>query len=92
MNFKFLFQDIDLIAYLRDQIDSKEKELFLVVSREVENNQGWLVDDNREPNETDTNSITYIEDGLSTDIDFIKTPPAAEVNDNETFQNNQISR
>ncbi|KAK7790275.1 hypothetical protein R5R35_012641 [Gryllus longicercus] len=43
----------DLIAYLQEQLECKEKELFVVVSTEVEENQGWLV-----------NSATAI-DGLS---------------------------
>ncbi|CAD6241087.1 GSCOCG00009122001-RA-CDS [Cotesia congregata] len=33
----------ELIAYLKDQILSKEKELLLVVSREIANNQDWLI-------------------------------------------------
>lgn len=32
----------DLIAYLKEQLDSKEKELFVVVSREVEEKQLWM--------------------------------------------------
>ncbi|XP_050664012.1 josephin-2 [Leptidea sinapis] len=32
----------DLIAYLKEQLDSKEKELFIVVSREVEEKQLWI--------------------------------------------------
>ncbi|XP_004921597.1 josephin-2 [Bombyx mandarina] len=32
----------DLIAYLKEQLDSKEKELFIVVSKEVEEKQLWM--------------------------------------------------
>ncbi|XP_075969137.1 josephin domain containing [Anticarsia gemmatalis] len=32
----------DLIAYLKEQLDSKEKELFVVVSKEVEEKQQWM--------------------------------------------------
>ncbi|CAH1646310.1 unnamed protein product [Spodoptera littoralis] len=32
----------DLIAYLKEQLDSKEKELFVVVSKEVEEKQLWM--------------------------------------------------
>ncbi|XP_045785707.1 josephin-2 [Maniola jurtina] len=32
----------DLIAYLKEQLGSKEKELFVVVSREVEEKQLWM--------------------------------------------------
>ncbi|CAG9783414.1 unnamed protein product [Diatraea saccharalis] len=32
----------DLIAYLKEQLESKEKELFVVVSKEVEEKQLWM--------------------------------------------------
>ncbi|KAJ0180275.1 hypothetical protein K1T71_003679 [Dendrolimus kikuchii] len=32
----------DLIAYLKEQLDSKEKELFVVVSKEIEEKQLWM--------------------------------------------------
>ncbi|XP_026329774.1 josephin-1-like [Hyposmocoma kahamanoa] len=32
----------ELIAYLKEQLESKEKELFVIVSREVEEKQLWL--------------------------------------------------
>ncbi|CAH2208834.1 jg4752, partial [Pararge aegeria aegeria] len=32
----------DLIAYLKEQLESKEKELFVVVSQEVEEKQLWM--------------------------------------------------
>ncbi|XP_071452673.1 josephin-2-like, partial [Hetaerina americana] len=35
-------EESDLLAYLRDQLHSKEKELFVVVSDEVENSHSWL--------------------------------------------------
>lgn len=35
-------QSSDLIAYLKEQLDSKEKELFVVVSKEVEEKQLWM--------------------------------------------------
>lgn len=38
----FLLQSSDLIAYLKEQLDSKEKELFVVVSKEVEEKQLWM--------------------------------------------------
>lgn len=38
----FNFQSSDLIAYLKEQLDSKEKELFVVVSKEVEEKQLWM--------------------------------------------------
>lgn len=38
----FQFQSSDLIVYLKEQLDSKEKELFVVVSKEVEEKQLWI--------------------------------------------------
>ncbi|XP_015524155.1 josephin-2 [Neodiprion lecontei] len=66
-------KDNELIAYLKEQIDSKEKELFLVVSREVDSKQGWLIDpylQSKIQNDTDQDSIQYIEDSLPSDIDL----------------------
>lgn len=40
--FSYEFQSTDLIAYLKEQLDSKEKELFVVVSKEVEEKQLWM--------------------------------------------------
>ncbi|CAH1154152.1 unnamed protein product [Phaedon cochleariae] len=36
--------DTDLINYLRNELDEKEKQLFLVVIQEVEEDQSWLLD------------------------------------------------
>lgn len=33
-----------MISYLKEELDSKDKELFLVVGRDVEKEQGWLLD------------------------------------------------
>lgn len=62
--FKY-YQENDLLIYLKDQIESKEKELFLVVSKEIDNNQGWLINTyaNKESINADHDTITYIEDG-----------------------------
>ncbi|XP_033221436.1 josephin-2 [Belonocnema kinseyi] len=80
-------KESELVAYLKDQIESKEKELFLVVSREVDNNQGWL-NYTREKKEecSDADSNTYIEDDLK------KSVPDDVLNENEHFQNHQNSR
>lgn len=40
--FCLILQSSDLIAYLKEQLDSKEKELFVVVSKEVEEKQLWM--------------------------------------------------
>lgn len=82
------------MAYLKDQVDSREKELFLVVSREVDNNQGWLCEAHptNECSDVDKHSITYIEDGYSSNIDLKKSVSEVVLNENEHFQNNQNSR
>ncbi|KAF6206401.1 hypothetical protein GE061_017634 [Apolygus lucorum] len=38
-------QESDLMHYLREQLDSKEKELFIVVSREVDEKHLWEKDE-----------------------------------------------
>lgn len=87
-----LYQDNDLLIYLKDQIDSKEKELFLVVSREIDSNQGWLIDtcENKDDNNVDHDSIRYIEDGYP-DLD-LKKSESKEMNENEEFLDNKNSR
>ncbi|XP_033189175.1 josephin-2 isoform X1 [Bombus pyrosoma] len=82
----------DLLIYLKDQIDSKEKELFLVVSREIDNNQGWLINTyaNKEGINTDHDSITYIEDGYM-EMN-LKKEVSAEMNENEKSLDNKNSR
>lgn len=40
----FWFQETDLLYYLRDELDCKDKELFLVVTNETEKDQSWLLD------------------------------------------------
>lgn len=84
-------QDNDLLIYLKDQIDSKEKELFLVVSKEIDSNQGWLIDtcENKDDN-VDNDSIRYIEDGYL-DID-LKKSESKELNQNEECLDNKNSR
>ncbi|XP_057321022.1 josephin-2-like [Microplitis mediator] len=49
----------ELIAYLKDQILSKEKELFIVVEREIANNQDWLIKLN--VNNINSHSLKFIE-------------------------------
>ncbi|XP_061931605.1 josephin-2 isoform X1 [Apis cerana] len=81
----------DLLRYLKDQIDSKEKELFLVVSKEIDNNQGWLINTyaNKEGINHDTD-IMYIEDGY-TGID-LKKEESTEMNKNEKSLYDKNSR
>lgn len=78
-------QENDLLVYLKDQIDSKEKELFLVVSKEIDNNQGWLINTcmDKEESKQDHDSIRYIEDGYPTTE--LKRPESKEINENDEF-------
>ncbi|CAK9813979.1 Josephin-like protein [Anthophora quadrimaculata] len=82
----------DLLTYLKDQIHSKEKELFLVVSREIDSNQGWLINTytNREEITESHDTITYIEDGY-TEANLRKEE-STEMNDNEKSLHNKNSR
>lgn len=51
----------ELIAYLKDQILSKEKELFIVVEREIANNQDWLIKLNVNNINSHSHSLKFIE-------------------------------
>ncbi|XP_012275269.1 josephin-2 isoform X1 [Orussus abietinus] len=66
--------DNELLAYLKEQVDSKEKELFLVVSKEVDSQQGWLTETNGRnvDNNIERNSVSCIEDGYSLENDMKK--------------------
>lgn len=89
--FKY-YQENDLLVYLKDQIDSKEKELFLVVSKEIDNNQGWLINTyaNKEGINADHDTITYIEDGYM-EMN-LKKDGSTEMNENEKSLDNKNSR
>lgn len=86
-------KDNELLVYLKDQIDNKEKELFLVVSREIDSNQGWLMEpyEIKKDNNTDHDSIRYIEDGYPSDID-LKKSESKEMNENEELICNKNTR
>lgn len=90
-HFKY-YQENDLLIYLKDQIDSKEKELFLVVSKEIDNNQGWLINTyaNKEGINADHDTITYIEDGYM-EMN-LKKDGSTEMNENEKSLDNKNSR
>lgn len=79
----------DLLAYLKDQIDSKERELFLVVSKEIDGNQGWLKSgySNELPRAADRDTLAYIEDGYA-DAAF-KKKQSMEMNENENENDNE---
>lgn len=84
------------MAYLREQIESKEKELFLVVSREVESNQGWLTEscEKKDSNEKSQESIEYIKEPEfdNGNIDVNLNDSKEKVNENGNFCNNQSFR
>lgn len=64
--------------------------MFLVVSREIDSNQGWLINacTNKESVNTDHNSVTYIEDNC-TDLTKMESK---EFNENEKSIDNKNSR
>lgn len=94
MYFLSISQNDELLAYLKDQIESKDKELFLVVSREIESSQGWLIE-SPEANDnykTEREDMRYIEDGFANDID-IKIPiTELECNENDLPNNQSNTR
>ncbi|XP_014214803.1 josephin-2 [Copidosoma floridanum] len=61
---EFIGKNCELLVYLREQLDSKEKELFIVVTREVEKNQKWLTEfcEENASNEDDDKLNKYIEE------------------------------
>jgi hypothetical protein len=86
-------------------MESKEKELFLVVSREVENNQGWLIESTEKENliqETEKENliqetekiVEYINDNEfeNANIDLNLNNSKEKMNENGNFCNNQSSR
>lgn len=89
------FQDSDLLSYLKDQIESKEKELFIVVSREIESSQQWLTEFS-EKNSADKNteSIDYIKQTVIENLNNHNSCNNAEnkLIENGNFCNDQSSR
>lgn len=57
----YSFQKDDLIDYLKDQVESKDKELFLVVTTNVERNQRWL-----------SNHKSYTKDSKDMDAEILQ--------------------
>ncbi|XP_043283133.1 josephin-2 [Venturia canescens] len=87
-------KDDELLTYLRDQIESKEKELFLVVSREVESRQGWLCENlvNQENiYRNDNDNVHYIEDGLVNNVERKIPITDLELNKNNRYMSNNQS-
>lgn len=73
------FQEIDLLNYLRDELDDKEKQLFLVVTQEVEQKQNWLKD------AESYNNATRMLDNLDAEIVNLK-----DVNIDQCVENNIV--
>lgn len=89
------FQDSDLLSYLKEQIESKEKELFIVVLHEIASSQRWLAECNGE-NFMDTNeeSIDYKKESTIENINNHNTcnNGGNEIFKNGNFCNDQSSR
>lgn len=47
-------QSEDLIAYIKEELESRDKEMFLVVSKEIEEDQSWLLDQSRYSSKTNS--------------------------------------
>lgn len=43
-----LGDEMDLLGYLRSQLQSNDKELFIVVQRDIEKDQSWILNNNQE--------------------------------------------
>ncbi|XP_011503408.1 PREDICTED: josephin-2 [Ceratosolen solmsi marchali] len=87
--------DSDILAYLKEQMESKEKELFLVVTQEVENNQGWLIESTEKNSNEKTETLNeFINDNQvqNANIDLNLNNSNDTMNENGNFCNNQSSR
>lgn len=71
-----LLQETDLINYLKEELDSKDKELFLVVDRDVEKEQSWLLEQNsytKTVQERDA-EVLQLKDIVNEDFNVIYNP------------------
>ncbi|XP_066588255.1 josephin-2-like [Prorops nasuta] len=91
-------KDSDLLQYLKNQMDNKEKELFLVVSKEVDINHGWLNNTTeKKDNNADRDSIRYIEEGYQPEVTDVNATEIEEnlneyKNTKEDLENNKNLR
>ncbi|XP_001604036.1 josephin-2 [Nasonia vitripennis] len=89
-------KDSDLLTYLKEQMENKEKELFLVVSQEVESRQGWLTEssEKKDSNDKSEESIQRIKetvlDNANTDLNLNNSKE--NINGNGNILNNQSTR
>lgn len=72
----FVFKESELINYLKDELDSKDKELFLVVKRDVEKEQSWLLDQASYTNAVQERDaeILQLKDIVNEDFNVIYNP------------------
>lgn len=73
---KVILQESDLISYLREELESRDKELFLVVVKDVEKEQGWLQDQTNYANnigERDA-EILQLKDIMNEDFNVVFNP------------------
>ncbi|CAG9856315.1 unnamed protein product [Phyllotreta striolata] len=54
-------EDSEFLCYLREEMDSLDKELFLVVSEEVAKNQSWLKDRNSCYSQTNCRDVVEVQ-------------------------------
>ncbi|XP_034950138.1 josephin-2-like [Chelonus insularis] len=92
----------ELLMYLKDQIQSKEKELFLVVSHDVASSQDWLIKKNKCNKCLEDENSLYIEDqsdekiryieDLASDLDLDCSESKNKENNEQNEDKNQSSR
>lgn len=56
------WQEEDLIKYLQEELKSKDKELFIVVSQKVEKERSWCLDDDSASQANMFNSVSSLDD------------------------------
>lgn len=77
-------------------MENKEKELFLVVSQEIDSKQGWLTEssEKKDSNDKCEESIQYIKETVldNTNTDLNLNNSKENINGNGNICNNQSSR
>lgn len=59
-----VLQEPELLIFLRDQLESRDKELFLVVEKHIDDNQTWLLPESHtnyidcDPDDRSANCLT----------------------------------
>lgn len=76
---KLIGSDGEVVDYLREELKCQEKELFVVVSEEVEISQSWLVDGNDAANNSEPSSTTDSSDSEQNETEQMVSSTEMEV-------------